>query len=185
MDRGNTVNVGVIAAAVGVPVVSIVAIIFTVVLISMCVRYNYKKQTDDEGNRISYCCYVLPATLTLCTVSFFIGLLCTIPDHRGALLQPQRTFSTRKSTSTVEDNLQLYQLPDGRFKQCTVKSNCQLKKFLKEEGLNFWRGCAYYEYHHDLEPNIFKDKQLLFMKVSYSITITVHVALSRSVEQVP
>ena len=52
MDRGNTVNVGVIAAAVGVSVVSIVAIIFTVVLISMCVRCKYKKQTDDEGNRI-------------------------------------------------------------------------------------------------------------------------------------
>ena len=124
--------------------------------------------------------------MTFCTVPFFIGLLWTIPDHSGAPLPAvtRRTFSIRQNTSTVEDKLQLYQLPDGRFKQCIVKSDCQLKKFLKKEGLNFWRGCAYYEYHHNLDPNIFKDKRLLFMKVShYSIAIT--VALSRSVEQVP
>ena len=61
MDRGNTVSVGVIAAAVGasVAVVAILISVVALIIIIICARYKYKKKTDDKGNIILYgfCCY--------------------------------------------------------------------------------------------------------------------------------
>ena len=68
--------------------------------------------------------------------------------------------------NTVEDKLQLEKITDGRFKLCKIMSDWQLREFLNRGHLEYWRGCAYYEFRHELETNIFKDKRLLFLKVS-------------------
>ena len=60
--------------------------------------------------------------------------------------------------------------PDRFIVRCEVDENCQLKQFLKNLGLAYAKGCAFYE----LISNeiISEDKEMIFMKVMIICYIT-------------
>ena len=94
-------------------------------------------------------------------------MVATISIEEQSLLElflQSFLFWLRHNTrrNTVEDKLQLEETTDGCFKLWTITNDSQLREFLNGKGLEYWRGGAYYEFHHELEPNIFKDKQLLY-----------------------
>ena len=59
------------------------------------------------------------------------------------------------------------QVKDG-FQLFNVDNDCQLREFLESKKLKFWRGCAYYEFTHEME-HVSEVKQLMFMKVCCSV----------------
>ena len=58
----------------------------------------------------------------------------------------------RNPVDLVERKITLY----------SVNISCSLKNYLKSTGVNFVRGCVYYEFKHKVE-SISDDKQVIFM----------------------
>ena len=68
----------------------------------------------------------------------------------------------------IKEELKLCRVVDRCFQPLNVDSDCQLREFLESRKLNFWRGCAYYEFTHEIE-HVSEVKQLIFMKVCCSV----------------
>ena len=74
-------------------------------------------------------------------------------------------LSDLEQPDSIRQELQLTLVQEGRFESYNVNNDCQLRDFLPNN-LKFRRGCAYYEFEHEVE-HISEDKQLIFMKVCH------------------
>ena len=70
--------------------------------------------------------------------------------------------------------MELQLLPSDRYSVYPIKSDCELREFLKEKQLEFKRGCAFYEFLHEYErisedQVIILKKEVSDLKTSYKI----------------
>ena len=78
---------------------------------------------------------------------------------------------------SIEVQLDLQEIGQGRFKMYTIENSCKLKEAapFKKAG-QFKRGFAYYEFKHKKE-NISEDKEIILMHKVASFTLVARITL--------
>ena len=73
--------------------------------------------------------------------------------------------------SILSDERRQHSISKDRFVKCDIECACQLNEYIEMELKKpFWRGCAFYEFHHPYEC-ISEEKEIVLMDMVWFIAI--------------
>ena len=76
-----------------------------------------------------------------------------------------RDNRSQRDVKTSEENTTIVheEAPPPRFEVLDVNEDCELREFIERSGRPFKRGCALYQFTHEIE-DISDDKEIVLMK---------------------